>query len=347
MSLSSIHISTAAHASPSYHNLTNMHVPTTGPFVEDWVSMNLTEALDYFTMHEVCKIAGHTTCIPVKGTSIKLLLPGGGNDSCGIHELPNIHSGAMCGNLPGNLWHHMHHQPWPSTRGFLDLMKLMIDRGDDTLLLIGTCDALELSSCYPQPLFPEHPDSLTLFSLPLPLSTPRTGDSVTRYHFYDAMCTAKRGGLYVQKYHANQTHARDWYPHPSVMDGAYIYPTIRSRDLHRPIFRILHFLLDTAERGRENLLFQGWLVKYYTTPFILSFSSIINHLSYYHSFNPYFSPFFIISPRTTTNDPSQCHDEQPISHDHTQRWFTHPSIQSIPSIVPTYLPCLSQVCYPG
>lgn len=120
-------------SSPWYNQTGHLY----GPFADDWIPMNLTEALDYgFTMYEVCKIAGHTTCnSPI---SPNLVLDGGSNESCGIHELPNIHSGAMCGNLPGNLLHHVNHQPWPSTRGFLDLMAHMIARGDDTLLLIGT-----------------------------------------------------------------------------------------------------------------------------------------------------------------------------------------------------------------
>ena len=78
------------------------------------------------------------------------------------------------------------------------------------------------------------------------------------------MCTAKRGGLYVEKYHVNQTHSLDWYPHPSFMDGAYIYPTHRAKELHRPMFRILHFLLDTTGE-REKLLLQGWLSSFSTT----------------------------------------------------------------------------------
>ena len=122
------------HTHPWYNQTMHLH---SGPFVNDWIPMNLSKALDYFTMYEVCKIAGHTTCtVRINGTK-SFLLPGGNPDSCGIHDMPNIHSGAMCGNLPGNLLHHKNHHPWPLTRGFLDLMAHMIDRGDDTLLLIG------------------------------------------------------------------------------------------------------------------------------------------------------------------------------------------------------------------
>ena len=121
------------HGHPWYNSTMHLH---SGPYIDDWIPMNLSQALDYFTSYEVCKIAGHTTCTaPIKGT--KSLLPGGGPESCGVHDMPNIHAGAMCGNLQGNLLHHVDHQPWPLTRGFLDLMANMIDRGDDTLLLIG------------------------------------------------------------------------------------------------------------------------------------------------------------------------------------------------------------------
>ena len=130
----------AEHTHHPWYNQT-MHLRA-GPFVDDWVPMNLSEALDYFTMYEVCKISGHSTCDspipPAKVVPVfKPLLPGGDEDSCGIHEKPNIHIGAMCGNLQGNLLHHVRHRPWPFTRGFLDLMAMMIARGDDTLLLIG------------------------------------------------------------------------------------------------------------------------------------------------------------------------------------------------------------------
>jgi hypothetical protein len=97
----------------------------------DWKAMSLQEAALYLTPYEVC-IMQHSV----------------GSKLCDVYfehvdkQLGDCHvfsEGLVnkCPNHLGSLFRHKSTNPWPRSKNILDLIKLMRDRGSNTLFLIG------------------------------------------------------------------------------------------------------------------------------------------------------------------------------------------------------------------
>lgn len=110
---------------PSWYNVTGHLLD--GVLTEQWIPLSQSEALNYYTAHEVCSLTHQIGCDDEPGAL----------QDCSIHEWGVISTGRPCSNNQGSFMRHESTQPWPHSKMLADLIRLMRRQGSNTLFLVG------------------------------------------------------------------------------------------------------------------------------------------------------------------------------------------------------------------
>lgn len=122
----------------------NYNINLDGEYHNDWVSMSPVEALNYYTLGEVCKLwngveNGLCKSYPEENLS-----------DCGITWLNDGRHSDFCTNNIGSMLRYQSSKPWPESRNILDLIRMMKSNGSNTVVLIGdsiTTQQLSATRC--------------------------------------------------------------------------------------------------------------------------------------------------------------------------------------------------------
>lgn len=115
-------------ASHSWYNITG-HLQGLDIASEMWVPMNESEALYYFTAHEVCGLFSQgRNCDNVVPNHMK---------ECSAYYGGVVHNNNPCSNYYGAFLRHISTKPWPRGKLIIDLVRVMKHHDANTLFLIG------------------------------------------------------------------------------------------------------------------------------------------------------------------------------------------------------------------
>ena len=98
-----------------------------GPLSHEWIPLNQTSALDYYTPYEVCRLFFEEGCNEEPGRPQI--------DACGIYGRGISHTNKPCSNNLGALYRH--YTITSKSYKFTDIAYMMLHQGSNTLVLMG------------------------------------------------------------------------------------------------------------------------------------------------------------------------------------------------------------------